>query len=260
MAKKKLGMGTVEINKKFKDMEEAEKYAKRLISHIRYVCKKNANKGWYAQAFVVSSNLKKDVSTLRYEITGERGRPKKVHDINNVIANGWYKGNYTTDWHLHILLLSKPSYMFRNEIKAYIDKNWIDIPKAYETEPFDLKKVDSKNVYKKTCNIFTADYFIKQSEQRWFCDCNNGNEEPLKYNLKQYYNEYLKADSGKRRLCREHILKQFDENEYLEKERKIMSKFNEIQEYFLNITKEQDEKDKKEFMNKVRINKIAEAK
>lgn len=31
MSKKKLGIGNIEINKKFKDKEEAYKYAKRLI-------------------------------------------------------------------------------------------------------------------------------------------------------------------------------------------------------------------------------------
>ncbi|MFA7689146.1 MAG: hypothetical protein WCX96_03575, partial [Bacilli bacterium] len=67
MARKKLGIGSIEINKKFKDKEEAYRYAKRLIEHIRYVCKKNAKKGWYAQAMVVVSNLKKDASRLKYE-------------------------------------------------------------------------------------------------------------------------------------------------------------------------------------------------
>lgn len=77
MSKKKLGIGNIEINKKFKDKEEAYKYAKRLIQKIRYVCKVKADKGWYAQAMVVTSNLRKDVSTLRYKITGKRGRPRK---------------------------------------------------------------------------------------------------------------------------------------------------------------------------------------
>ena len=90
---------------------------------------------------VVTSNLRKDVSTLRYKITGKRGRPRKKHDINNIVANSWYKGDYKTDWHLHILLVSKPSYMFRNIIKEYIDKNWNDIPVAYEVEQFDIKKL-----------------------------------------------------------------------------------------------------------------------
>lgn len=62
MAKKKLGIGNIEINKKFKDKEEAYRYAKRLIEYIRYIINKNANKGWYAQAMIVSSNQKKIIS------------------------------------------------------------------------------------------------------------------------------------------------------------------------------------------------------
>lgn len=260
MAKKKLGIGNIEINKKFKDKEEAYRYAKRLIEKIRCVCNDKADKGWYAQAMVVCSNLKKDVSTLRYEITDKRGRPKKKHDINNIIANGWYNGDYKTDWHLHILLVSKPSYMFRNAIKNYIDKNWNEVPNAYEIEPFDIKKLNTEKTYKKKCNIAMADYFIWQCDEVLFYSSKFGGEEELKYSLKEYYREYLKLDSAKRRLYRQHRLNPMSEEEYLDKEKKIESKFKEIEAYFLNITEEQDKKEADEFMKKARINKIIESK
>jgi len=260
MARKKLGIGNIEINKKFKDKEEAYRYAKRLIEYIRYISKKNADKGWSAQAMVVSSNLKKDVSTLRYEITGKRGRPKKKHDINDVIANNWYKGDYTTDWHLHILLVSKPSYMFRNIIKDYIDKNWNEVSNAYEIEPFDIKKMNIEKTYKKTCNITMADYFIWQCEEALFCNYNFGGEESLKHSLKEYYREYLKVDSAMRRLYKQQRLKPMSDKEYLEKERRIKYKFNLIESYFLSITEEQDKKESETFMKETRIKKIIEKK
>lgn len=56
MAKKKIGIGTIEINKKFKDKEEAMKHAKRLQQFIRDLCK---IKGWQASAFIGISRLKK---------------------------------------------------------------------------------------------------------------------------------------------------------------------------------------------------------
>lgn len=79
MAKKKLGMASIEVNKKFKDREEAYKYAKRLNSFIRYISKKN---GWIAQSMIVSSNLKREVSHLKYVNSGKRGRPSKRLEID----------------------------------------------------------------------------------------------------------------------------------------------------------------------------------
>ncbi|NLV90225.1 MAG: hypothetical protein GX032_02010, partial [Tenericutes bacterium] len=77
MAKKKLGMASIEVNKKFKDANEAFKYAKRLNSFIRYTCRNNGNKGWMAQSLIVVSNTKKDINRLKYDISGKRGRPRK---------------------------------------------------------------------------------------------------------------------------------------------------------------------------------------
>ena len=250
MARKKLGIGSIEINKKFKDKEEAYRYAKRLIEHIRYVCKKNAKKGWYAQAMVVVSNLKKDASRLKYENSGKRGRPRKRLEINENIAYGWYKGEYKTDWHLHILLVSKPSYMFRNEIKDYVDKNWIEVPKIYEVEPFDLSKLNKKKVYKKYCNIKMSDYFIWQCEDVLFCNCNFGEEEKLKYSLRDYHNEYLKVDSAKRRLYAKHRANPMSEDKYLKALEKIESRFNLIEKYYLNMTREKDNKENEEYMGR----------
>lgn len=258
MARKKLGIGTVEINKKFKDKEEAFRYAKRLIEHIRYICHKNAKKGWYAQAMIVSSDLRKDASRLKYEISGKRGRPRKRLEINENIANNWYKGDYRTDWHLHILLVSKPGYMFRNEIKDYIDKNWIEVPNEYEIEPFDISKLDNKKIYKKCCNIKIADYFIGQCEDVLFCDCNFGEEEKLKYSLREYHNEYLKVDSARRRLIRKHRDNPMSEEKYFKALERIEYKLNAIEEYYLNITKEKDNKQNEQFMKRFQSNEMIE--
>jgi hypothetical protein len=247
MAKKKLGIATIEVNKKFKDVDEAFRYAKRLNSFVRYVCKNNANKGWMAQSMIVVSNMKKDVSRLRYEISGKRGRPKKRFDIDERIAYGWYKGDYRTDYHLHILLVSKPSYAFRNVIKEYIDKNWFDVPNIYDKKRF------GKKVYKKNCNIKMADYFIAQSEKILFCDGNFGEEEKLKYSLKEYYREYLKADSGKRRLYAKHRENPMSEDKYLKALEKIESKSEMIEKYYYDMTKEKDKKEAEAFMKKVQL-------
>lgn len=40
MDKKIIGIGTIEINKKFNSLEEANTYAKKLRSFISYICKK----------------------------------------------------------------------------------------------------------------------------------------------------------------------------------------------------------------------------
>lgn len=57
MAKKRLGISSFDLQIKFKDKYEAYKYAKRLIEHIRYVCKVKAKNGWSAEAMVCISNI-----------------------------------------------------------------------------------------------------------------------------------------------------------------------------------------------------------
>ena len=44
MSKSKLGISSFDLNMRFKDKEEAIKYAKRLKEFIRYTCKKKENK------------------------------------------------------------------------------------------------------------------------------------------------------------------------------------------------------------------------
>lgn len=252
MAKKKLGISSIEVNKKFASEEEAYKYAKRLKSFIDYQCKKKADKGWYAQAMIVVSNMNKEVSQLKNVNNGKRGRPKKELVIDEYIANNWYKGDYTVDWHLHILLVSKPSYAFRTAIKGYIDKNWFDVDNLYDKKETHNKK----KVYKKNCNIILADYFINQSSKRIFCNFNYSKEEKLKYTLKQYYNEYLKSDNAKLKLIRENIEKPMSEETYLKKIEKIEKRFNDIFNYYYTISKKNNIKTQNDFMKSVRLNKI----
>lgn len=255
MAKKELGMASIEVNKKFKDAEEAFRYAKKLNTFIRSVCKKNANKGWMAQSMIVVSNMKKDVSRLRYVNSGKRGRPSKRLEVDANIAYKLYKGDYMTDYHLHILLVSKPNYAFRDVVKDYIDKRWF---KETNVEENDSLNSNKKKVYKKDCNIKIADYFIAQCEKVLFCDCNFGEEEKLEYSLRNYYNESLKVDSQLRRLYAKHRDNPMTEKKYLEKLDKIKSKLEMIKSYYLDITKEQDNLLAKEFMNKVQLGKIRE--
>lgn len=255
MAKKKIGIGTIEINKKFVDFDEASKYAKRLRSFISYTCKKN---NYQASVMTVVSNLKKEVSKSKYIHNGKRGRPKRELVINEMVANNWYKGNYHTDWHIHILIVSKPSFTLRNLIKDYVDKNWCEISNIYEKEKFDISMLGKKKVYKKTCNIKIADYFIDQSAEIRFVNCNCSKEKDFDYSLKDYYREYMKSYSNKIKLINKQRLKPMSEEKYLKKLEKIESPFKIIEDYFYSITKEQEEKEQKEYMEKVRLYKISE--
>ncbi len=158
MAKSKLGMSSFDIDIKFKDKDEARRYAKRLIEKIRYICKK---KNWSATAMVCISNTEGNSTYVHYEHTGKVGRPKKVKEIHP------YKSNIEVDWHLHILLVSKPSYAFRKEIKSYIDKNWYG---GIKSKDFDVTKLYDKKTYKKNTNIKKAEYFINQADEILFCN------------------------------------------------------------------------------------------
>lgn len=255
MKNRQIGIGTIEINKKFKDLVEASRYAKRLREAIRYICNKNK---YQATVMTVVSNLKKDVSTLRYIHNGKRGRPKNELIINELIADKWYKGNYHTDWHIHILIVSKPGYALRNHIKDYIDKNWQDISKIYDKEDFNIRKFDKKKVYKKTCNIKIADYFIDQGAEIRFVSCNFSGEKDFDYSLKDYYKEYMKSYSNKMKLLKKHRKKPMSEEKYFKEIDKIESKFKHIEDYFYSITREQEEKEQREYMKKVQMFKIAE--
>lgn len=66
MAKAKLGVGTLDINKKFSSFEEACVYGKRLKQFIYDICKKKAHKGWMAQAMIVVSNTRSNATNIKY--------------------------------------------------------------------------------------------------------------------------------------------------------------------------------------------------
>lgn len=255
MAKKKIGIGTIEINKKFVDFNEASKYAKRLRSFISYTCKKN---NYQATVMTVVSNIKKGVSSSRYVSNGKKGRPKKELVINKYLADKLYNGNCHTDYHIHILIVSKPSFALRDLIKDYIDRNWCEIPSIYEKEKFDISKLGKKKVYKKTCNIKMADYFIDQSAEIRFVSCNYSNEKDFDYSLKDYYSEYMKLQSNKMKLIEKQRLNPMSEKKYLKELEKIESQFKIIEDYFYSITKKQEEREQKEYMKKVRLSKINE--
>lgn len=120
MEKKKLGIGSIEINAQFESEEIAYKYANRLKEFIRYNCIK---KKYMAQAIIGISNLVGEVCSVKYVNDGKVGRPRKEMCVSE-LRDSYYKVNYERDWHLHILIVSMPSYSFRDDIKSYIDKNW----------------------------------------------------------------------------------------------------------------------------------------
>ncbi len=254
MAKRKQGIGTVEINKKFISFEEASRYAKRLRNQINYICKK---RGYQATVMTAVSNLKKEVSESRYVNNGKRERPKKELVIYERTANEWYKGNYHTDWHIHVLIVSNPGYSLRNYIKKYIDKNWITVENLYEKKEFDISKM-GKKVYKKKCNIKMLDYFIDQASEPRFISCNYSDEKNFDYTLKDYYSEYMKLKSNKKKLYTSHILKPLKEEKFEKQLNKIERKFKLIEDYFYTITKQDEELSQKKYMAKVRLDKIAE--
>ena len=234
MAKSKLGMSSFDIDIKFKDKDEARRYAKRLIEKIRYICKK---KNWSATAMVCISNTEGNSTYVHYEHTGKVGRPKKVKEIHP------YKSNIEVDWHLHILLVSKPSYAFREEIKNYIDKNWYG---GMKYKDFDVTKLYDKKTYKKNTNIKKAEYFINQADEILFCNYNSNGIVPKGYSLKDLYNTYMKCKTALR----------YARSTGNEKRLALEDKYRDIMNFYFNITKEQDKKMIDKFMKKVQLIKI----
>lgn len=234
MAKSKLGMSSFDIDIKFKDKDEARRYAKRLIEKIRYICKK---KNWSATAMVCISNTEGNSTYVHYEHTGKVGRPKKVKEIHP------YKSNIEVDWHLHILLVSKPSYAFREEIKNYIDKNWYG---GMKYKDFDVTKLYDKKTYKKNTNIKKAEYFINQADEILFCNYNSNGIVPKGYSLKDLYNTYMKCKTALR----------YARSTGNEKRLALEDKYRDIMNFYFNITKEQDKKMVDKFMKKVQLIKI----
>lgn len=239
MARKKLGISSFDLNKQFKDRNEAYIYAKRLREYIRYICKKNAINGWSAQAMICISNTEGSSCFQYYEHNGKPGRPPKVKRFYGSLEEK------TIEWHMHILLVSNPDYAFRELIKKYIDKNW-----AREGNK------DIAKVYKKNANIGMAEYFIDQSDKILFCNDNYTNEIgiPKEYNLRKLYNAYMKERTSYV-YCRKYIV-----SDNWEEKLKIEEAYRKIRDYYFDITKEQDSLASKRFINSIRISKIAENK
>lgn len=238
MSKSKLGMSSFDIDIKFKDKDEARRYAKRLIEKIRYICNK---KNWSATAMVCISNTEGNSTYTHYIHNGKVGRPKKVKEIY------LHKENIEVDWHLHILLVSKPSYAFREEIKKYIDKCWYG---GIRKNSFDITKLYDKKTYKKNTNIKKAEYFIKQAEEILFCNYNKSDEVviPKGYSLKDLYKSYMKMMTARR----------YARTYGNEKRLALEDKYYDIMDFYWNITKEQDNKMVKAFMKAAQLIKIAE--
>lgn len=243
MSKSKLGISSFDLNMRFKDKEEAIRYAKRLKEFIIYTCKKKAGKGWSAEAMICVSSNKGNSTIVYYEHNGKVGRPKKV--ISKYYSE---KGNIKVDWHLHILLVSKPMYAFRETIKKYIDKNWVDV--KIEKEPFDYGKIkDKSKIYKKDTNINKAEYFIDQADEILFCNYNYTGEEriPKGYSLKDLYKAYMKARTA---LIYNRTIGNV-------KRLKLEDKYNKIKNFYWDLSKEQDKKVVDMFMKQVQLDKIA---
>lgn len=237
MTKSKLGMSSFDIDIKFKDKEEAKRYAKRLIEKVRYICNK---KGWSASAMVCISNTMGNKTLAHYEHTGKVGRPRKVREVMLADKNQCID----TDWHLHILLVSKPSYAFREEIKKYIDKNWYA---GNRYKDFDVTKLYDKKTYKKNTNIKKAEYFINQAEEVLFCTYNKNEVViPKGYTLKDLYNAYMNSKTALR----------YARTYGNEKRLALEDKYREIANFYWNITKEQDSKMVDKFMKEVQQIKI----
>ena len=243
MSKSKLGISSFDLNMRCKDKDEAIKYAKRLKEFIRYTCKKKANKGWSAEAMICVSSNKGNSTIVYYEHNGKVGRPKKV--ISKYYSE---KGNIKVDWHLHIFLVSKPMYAFREEIKKYIDKNWSNL--KIEKEPFDYGRIkDKSKIYKKDTNINKAEYFIDQADEILFCNYNYTGEEriPKGYSLKDLYKAYMKARTALR----------YNRTIGNVKRLKLEDKYNKIKNFYWDLSKEQDKKVVDMFMKQVQLDKIA---
>lgn len=236
MAKSKLGMSSFDIDIKFKDKEEARRYAKRVLEKIRYVCKK---KNWSATAMVCISNTEGNSTYVHYEHNGKVGRPRKVKEVHP------HKRNVEVGWHLHIIMASKPYHSFRDELKAYFDKNWLGWKKNAN---IDITKLYGKGTYKKNTNIKKAEYFINQAEETLFCTYNSNDEVVISkgYTLKDFHNAYIKMMTARR----------YARTYGNEKRLALEDKCYDIMNFYWNITKEQDKKIADKFMKEVQKIKI----
>jgi len=243
MAKKKLGISTIEINKKFTDREHAYKYARRLKEFIRYTCKKNAGKGWYAQAIIITSNTQGKANyQMYYARTGKVGRPKRAKDVSSYYEK-WFLGDISTSWHIHVLLVSKPTFTFREAIKKYIDTNWIDLPQSHNYH-FNYAKYKSKKVYKKNCNINLSQYLFLQCEDILFCDYNFTEENPIQYNLKDLFREFMKVSTFKKYNAKKYW-------QSIEVQEIVEETYNLILSYFRSLSYKHDKQTADNFLKKV---------
>ena len=244
MSRSKLGISSFDLNIKFKDREEAYKYAKRLVEFIRYTCKKKKEKNWSAQAMICISNTRGNSSYVYYKHNGKVGKPKKIKSIHKFKEN-----DIEVEWHLHILLVSKPTYAFIEIIKRYIDKNWVELKR--ETKEFDINEIiKNAKTYKKNTNIKKAEYFINQAEEILFCNYNYTNENiiPIGYSLKDLYNAYMNSKTALR------YSRSIDTNKRLALE----DKYDDILKFYFKLTKEQDDKMVENFMKEMQLIKITE--
>lgn len=243
MASKKLGISTIDLNIKFKDKKESKDYARSLIEHIRYICDKKANDGWSTQAMICISNTRGGTCYQYHERNGKPGRPKRVKRFSEFDLK-YYNGNMNVDWHMHILIVSKPSYAFMNEIKKYIDKNW-------KGAGINNQNIDNI-VYIKSANINIAEYFIDQCDEILLCNCNKTNEDiiPKGYSLKDLYNSYMNKLTANV-YCRKYIIS----NNWEEKE-KIDSIYYNIKNFYYSITEEQDSRREKAYMKQEQMDRI----
>lgn len=237
MSKSKLGISSFDIDIKFKDKEEAYKYAKRFIQKVNDLCHK---KNWSATAMACISNTKGNSCYVHYEHNGNVGRPKKVKEKYN------HKDNIEVEWHLHMLLVSKPYYTFAEELKKYFDKNWL----GWKKKNIDLTKLYGKGTYKKNTNIKIAEYFISQAEDPLFYTYNANNEIviPNGYSLKDLHNAYMNMMTARR----------YARSYGNEKRLELEDKYYNIMNFYWNITKEQDNKLVEKFMKEVQLIKITE--
>lgn len=238
MSKSKLGMSSFDIDIKFKDKDEAYRYAKRLIEKIRYISNK---KGWSAEAMVCISNIKGNSTYQYYEHSGNVGRPKRVKAVHKYRDNG-----INVEWHIHILLVSKPMYSFREELKRYIDKNWYKGER--KKKDFDITKLYGKGTYKKDTNINKAEYFIDQADKILFCNSFSNEIIPNGYSLKDLYNIYMKYKTATR----------YAKSTGNRKRLALEDKYHNIREFYFNITKEQDKRIIDRYMKEAQLIKIAE--
>lgn len=236
MAKSKLGMSSFDIDIKFKNRDEAYKYAKRFIQKVNETCKK---KNWSATAMVCISNTEGNSTYVHYEHTGKVGRPRKVKEVHP------HKSNVEVGWHLHIIVASKPCYAFREELKKYFDKNWLGWKKVTD---IDITKLYGKGTFKKNTNIKKAEYFMNQEDEALFCTCNSKEEIviPKGHTLKDLHNAYINMMTARR----------YAKTYGNEKRLSLEEEYYKIADFYWNITKEQDKKMVDKFMKQAQLIKI----